>query len=88
MSGQPSFTLDGSTLLTIGAVIGSLAGTIGFLFRALIAAKDARIAALENELVAQRQVLLQQIETLRADRDRFRDAVLAARAERTRPADR
>jgi len=97
MQVQPTFLLDASTLTAIGAVLGALAGTIGFLFRALIAAKDAHITALEQrmkdeaaasqrEVEAQRAVLLAEIQKLREDRDYFRQLVLAQTgAERRRP---
>jgi hypothetical protein len=79
---DPSFTLNGQTLLSIGAIIGTLAGTITFLFRKLIEAKDSRIAALEREMLAQREVMLAEINALRADRNYFRDLIVAERRER------
>ena len=97
MQVQPTFLLDASTLTAIGAVLGALAGTIGFLFRALVAAKDAHIAGLEKRLVeeaaaaqreveAQRAVLLAEIQKLREDRDYFRQLLLSqSGAERRRP---
>lgn len=57
--------LDGSTLAAIVAVVGTLVGTISLLFRQLISAKDAQIAALMN-----------QIATLTVERDLFRDRLL------------
>ena len=76
MTVQPTFVLDSSTLLTIGAMIGALAGAIGFLFRALIASKDDQIAALIREIAAQRTVMLGEIEALKRDRDYFRELVV------------
>ena len=93
MSAQPSFVLDGSTLLTIGGVIGTLCGAIGFLFRSLISAKDQQIAAMaastearlaqsQREMEAQRAVMLAELEKLRIDRDYFRGLVVGTGTER------
>lgn len=76
MTVQPTFVLDGSTLAAIGGVIGALAGAITFLFRQLIASKDAQIAALIAEMRDQRAVMMEQIEALKRDRDYFRDLVI------------
>jgi len=80
---QPSFVLDSSTLAVIGALIGSLAGAVGFLFRQLIASKDAQMAALFREMESQRAVMMAEIQALKADRDYFRGIVLEQQRRRS-----
>jgi len=82
---EPVFTLSGSTLAAIGAVLGALSGAITFLFRQLVASKDAQIAALAREIEAQRTVMMAEIHSLKSERDYFRD--LAFRAARRRASD-
>ncbi|HKA95280.1 MAG TPA: hypothetical protein VKD66_03355 [Streptosporangiaceae bacterium] len=82
---EPVFTLSGSTLAAIGAVLGALSGAITFLFRQLVASKDAQIASLKQEIEAQRGVMMAEIHSLKQERDYFRD--LAFRAARRRASD-
>lgn len=79
MENAPSFALNAATLTVIGALIGSLAGAISFLFRQLVAAKDVHIAGVTREMEQQRAVLLAQIEALKSDRDYFREMALRDR---------
>lgn len=81
MDEAPTFVLSSTTLAVIGALIGSLAGAISFLFRQLVASKDSQIAAITREMELQRQVMLGQIDGLKADRDLFREMVLRDRAQ-------
>ena len=94
---QPSVVLDPSTLAVIGALIGSLGGALGFLFRALIASKDAQIeamklsvaeqlAAARRETEAQRAVMLAEIQALKTDRDYFRSLAIAGERRGRGPA--
>jgi hypothetical protein len=43
------FTISGQALLTIGGIVGTLAGVISLLFKLLLSAKDAQLAAREKE---------------------------------------
>ena len=88
MPSQPTFVLDGSTLAVIGALIGSLAGAITFLFRQLVAAKDSQIASLIAEIAAQRTEMIGQIEALKRDRDYFRESFLERSSQHVRIIDR
>lgn len=80
MQVQPSFVLDGSTLAAIGAILGALTGAITFLFRQLITAKDAQIAALLTDMKEQRTTMMTQIEELKVERNHFRDIAMERRA--------
>lgn len=71
---QPSFVLDGSTMLSIGAMGGTLIGAISILFRLLIASKDAQIATLttstERQIAAAKEANDARIAQLLASTDR------------------
>ncbi|HKE98032.1 MAG TPA: hypothetical protein VKG45_03755 [Actinomycetes bacterium] len=82
----PSFALNASTLAVIGALLGALAGTISFLFRALVQAKEQHIATVIKELEQQRAVMMAEIAALKLDRDYFRDLALAGRGRGARAA--
>lgn len=82
----PSFALNASTLAVIGALLGALAGTISFLFRALVQAKEQHIATVVRELEQQRAVMMAEIAALKVDRDYFRDLAMAGRGRRAAPA--
>lgn len=93
MQPVPSFALDGSTLLTMGGVLGTLISAIALLFRQLMAAKDSQItlliksmemqaAASAKETENQRIVMMTEIQALKADRDKYRDIVFEAARER------
>jgi len=43
------FELNGTTLASIGAVLGALVGALSFVFRQLIVAKDSQIFDLKSE---------------------------------------
>jgi uncharacterized membrane-anchored protein YhcB (DUF1043 family) len=70
----PTFVLDTSILVGAATVVGSV---IGFLFRALMAAKDAQIAAQQVDMEKQRTILLAEITALKIDRDFWRDRALS-----------
>jgi len=76
--------LTGTTMTVVVAVIGSLAGAISYLLKALLAAKDVQIASVTREMEQQRAVMIAQIETLKLDRDYFRELVMGERAARSR----
>jgi ABC-type lipoprotein release transport system permease subunit len=79
MTVQPTFVLDGATLAAIGAIIGTLAGAISFLFKQLISAKDAQISALIADMKDQRDTMMVQIEELKVERNHFRDRLIEQR---------
>lgn len=72
------FVLNGSTLAAIGALLGALSGAITFLFKALMASKDAEIAAIME--INKRLVL--ERDARASERDYFRDALLKTLNER------
>ena len=62
---DPSFALNGSTLATIGALLGALSGAITWLTKALLSSKDEQI-----------QQATREADLARMERDYFRDVTL------------
>ena len=58
----------GADVVTVGTIIGAMIGTITFLLRTLVAAKNAHIQSLERER-----------DDVIAERNLFRDLTLTAR---------
>lgn len=70
---DPAFTLSGSTLAAIGTVLGALSGAITFLFKQLVASKDAQIRAQQEEIVRLHAARTQGEDRIRAEwRERLR----------------
>ena len=63
MQSDPAFVISGQALLSVGAVLGALAGTISLLFKLLLGAKNEQLKDVIAERDFYKAALLKALES-------------------------